>query len=225
MAQLVPDTAELRFLWEGSSGSDLEGCEAEMTLYVRDTLVAWIQSKVDALAAFGRDWWDSGKNAGPAFKASVSSGWLLTEVKARDLGSATGLESTLVVNTNGTLPGSPVAPNCAMLVKFRCDPGTFPKIGWVFAPVGTENELSGNVWTNAFLASVTQRFIDFNTDINDPLAGGFAGQAQVRVSRSLGTAAVVKSRAVPRATALTNTLAEITTRAEVASQRDRRASI
>lgn len=225
MVQVVPDTAECRFFWNGGSGTPLEGCEAEMTLYVRDTLVPWIQSKLDDLATFCRDWWQSGKNAGAPFRSHVSTAWGLDHILVRDIGSLTGLQSSLPGNTAGSLAGDPVAPNCAMLIKFRCDPGGFPRQGWVFAPVGSENNLSGNFWSNAFVTSVAQAFIDFNTDLNDPLAGGAAGQAQVRVSRSSGTAAVIKSRAVARPQGLTNTLAAITGKEEVASQRDRRASV
>lgn len=225
MVQLVPDTAELTFLFEGVPASDLDGCEAQSSLYVRDTLGAWTQLTLNALAAYGRDWWLNGKNANPGFRLNFSQQWELKQVVARDLGAVNGLQSALVVNDVGGNAGDAVSPNVAVLYKFQCDPGGSPDQGWVFWCAGTEGDCFGNNWGVGFTTVIDQRMDDFDADLNDPTAGGNAAWAQVRVSRSSGTMNVTKKKAVPRVTAVTNTIASGATRLEIASQRDRRASI
>lgn len=224
MVQLVPDTAELIMQLEGVSGSELEGCEAQWSHYVRKTPGAWIQVLLDQLAAFGRDWWQVGKNAGTPLADFHAAGWALRRVVARDLGSAAGLQSELVVNLPGALGVDNPPPQCAVLVRFALDPGGEPTRGRVYVPAGEALNIEGNNWNPSLVDGVVQAFIDFNTDLNDPLAGGELDWAQVRVSRASGFTFVQKKKAAPRVTAVTNTLSSITGGYEIASQRDRRAS-
>jgi len=235
--QAVPDTASITFKFTGGGASKLAGCEAQFTLYVRDTTTAWDAGQLSQLGAYGEAWWETGKNAGTGLKTRFSDNWGLQTIDCVELAVENGRQDTTVVGTTGTLGSDPPPPNCAVLVKFRGDPGNAPPRGWVFVNSGNETSLDGNGWTTAHTDSLVQAFEDFRIDLNDPTAGGDVNWAQVLVSRAAGTEAELALirdlrvqlkealRATRRATAETNTLDTIGARTEVASQRDRRASI
>lgn len=221
MVQLVPNTATLIFELDGEPGTNIEGADQQMQFYVRDTALPWIQAKLDALALYGEQWWLAGKNAGTAMRLSFSNEWRLTRIVARDLGAANGLESERFPNNLGGRAGIAVTPSSAMLHRFAMDPGAFPKVSHMFLGVGIQGDLDGENWELTIRNDVLQRMIDFNVDLNDPLAGGVPSQAQVRVSRSSGTTTRSITVAVPRVTAVTNTLNGQTVRQKVTTQVDR----
>lgn len=232
--QPVPDTASLTWFFEGVSGGTLTGCEAQMQVYVRDEAAPdpWLAPQLALLAAYGRDWYDLGKNAGTAFKTSVSAQWVLRRVVARDLQVAGGAASILQPNLVGTKAGDPVPPSVPMWCKFTCASGAPPKDGGTFLPVGTETDLDGTFFSGTFVGVVQQQIEDFRADLNDPLSGGFVSWAHVVPSKYASTNDNVKNArealrqaiaATRRATALTNTVEVVECRELVGSQRDRRA--
>lgn len=232
--QPVPSTAKLTWFLEGNVGGPLEGCEAQFAFYVRDTFTnpPWPINQLNLLRDYGVAWWDSGKNAGPAAKSFVSIEWERVKVEARDLTTQAGAVVINAVNSPGTRAGDPISPSCPLLIRYSMNPGGFPRIGRLFFPCGVEGDIIGEDFNGTFAGSVVNCFSDFNSDLNDGLAGGFATWAQVRVSRHSGTHVWGSDPDDPplpklpnkRASAETNTLALIGRRDVVASQRDRRST-
>lgn len=222
---LVPDTAELVFLFEGVPGGGVEGCEAQFTLYVRDTITAWDAGQLTQLAQFGVDWFNAGKNGGTALKTAFNPAWRLIACRTKDLSINGGVPVTVASGVVGTQAGDVVAPNCAVQITFALDAGGEPTRGWVFLPAGSESSLNGNNWSTGFVDAIVGMFNDFNQALSVP-PDGDVNWAVVRVSRSSGTQIDPTPRRIPtpRATAVTNTLAAVLPRYEVASQRDRRSS-
>lgn len=228
----MPDTASVTLNFVGTGGGILSGCEAQTAFYVRDTVTGWPAGSLQDLADYTFEWWDAGKNAGSALKASVANDWVLSTIVAKDLEVVNGTTATVTANAVGTRNGDAVPPNCPMWVKFIGSAGNLPKDGGVFLPVGIETDLDGTFFAGAFKTSVQQLVTDWRVDLNDPTAGGQADWAHVIVSRSMSTNDDVKDAraalraaiaATRRATAVTNTVTSVAARELIGSQRDRRA--
>lgn len=224
--QVVPDVAEVVMKFRGVSGGIVTGSQAECTFFVRDTVIGWGSGSLVDLGNFFKDWWNTGKQGGAAAKTTVADDWVLEEIDARDLGSETGASVTVAVANTGTRSGQAVPPSVPILVRYAMDPGTFPKKGRVFWPGGVEGDLDGTFFAGAFTVEVKGIFDDLNAGLSDTGDGGLATWAQVRISRSSGTEVPEnpKKVAIRRDEGLSNTIANITVREEVGSQRDRRPS-
>jgi hypothetical protein len=230
--QPVPNTASVTLFFEGTGGGILSGCEAQSAFYVNRDAGVWNAAAVQELADYTFEWWDAGKNAGAALKASVANDWVLRRIIAKDLEAENGTSYVLTANAVGTRNGDAVPPNCPMWIKFVGESGSLPKDGGVFLPVGIETDLDGTFFTGAFATAVQQLVTDWRTDLNDPGAGGVVDWAHVIVSRSQSTNDDVKDAraalraaiaATRRATAVVNNVTSIAARELLGSQRDRRA--
>lgn len=229
--QVVPDTAEVRLRFSGRGGNDAEGSTAQVSFFVRDEAVGWGASQLERLSDYAAAWLTTGKNGGLPAVSSYTGVWTCDRIVARDLGSAAGGQSVLILDAIGTGSGDSVSTMECVLVQIACDGGGFPRSGRVFWPGKTIADLVTNHWTPTHLASVRQLFVDFDADLGDPTAGGAVGWAQVRVSRSdVVDDSVKEARAALRAAiraskrneGLTNTVAGFTARPLVAVQKDRR---
>lgn len=220
--QPVPDTASVRFVLSGVAGGAVEGCEAIWTWHVRDTVVGFASaSALQSLATYAEDWWETGQAGGAAAKTLFHADWRLDRVVTTNLDVANGLAVSEGVGTVGTRAGTVVPPNCPALVQFRGDGGGTPMAARSFLPAGVEADLNGNSFATTFRNDLQGVVDDFVSDLGNTVASW----AFVIVSRYSGTEPVQKTRAVRRATAMTNTLDFVGVRQEVASQRDRRASV
>lgn len=223
--QLVPDTAQVRFIFDGDLSTQMGGAHAEFSLYVRDEVApGWSQTNLDLLRDYAEDWHLA------EFVPLQDADWALTQIHVKDIGAALGGESFYnpASPVHGSRTGEVSSPASAVLYRFRGDVGGAPKKGFIFLPVGVDADLVGQFWSTAFLTSVN--------DAMDAWFSGLSGQraswAGVIVSRFLSTNDDVKNarqalreaiEATRRATAVTNTLATRSARALVGSQRDRRA--
>jgi hypothetical protein len=112
------------------------------------------------------------------------------------------------INIPGTATGSLLTAAVALLGDVRGDSGGEPLRGRNFWPFGTESTCTGNVWEQSFLTACQDFF--------DDLYGAtlVTSDAIVLVSRVLN--------GVERDPAVSNTIASVTPRHEVAIQRNRR---
>lgn len=231
--QSVPNTAMLTWVLDGTGGSELQGAEAQFSVYIRDESGAdpWTLVSLSALNLYGVTWWSAGKNGGSPMRANFVDAWTLTEVIARDLVNENGPVVPSSPGSAGTITGDPVSAALATWTKFTGESGALPKDGGVFTPSGYQLVEDGDLWDANHAASVEQVWEDFRADLTDPLAGGDADWEHVIVSRSQSLNDDVKNAraalraaiaATRRATAVTNPVTAVATRRLVAIQRDRR---
>lgn len=223
---LVPDTAQLQFHLRGGPTSAFPGLDWFWSLYVRDTVVGWTQPNINTLAGFGVNWWDLGKMAGAAVRTWVTGDWQVQSITARDLGATPGNESEqLPVNLVGLRAGPPYNPGSPAIVRFRGDVGGAPTHGRIFWSGLNESDIDADDITTSVRTGLALLFENFRQAISLAIQGGSPDWAQVIVSRNSGTMVDPSPPriAVPRATAVTNTLAgAIDVRRIIGAQRNRR---
>lgn len=220
--QAVPGTASVTSKFKGKAASSLEGSTWQWVFYV-NIAASWTGTLLGSLAAYTKDWFEVGKDGGSPALSVVSSNWVLDDVIARDLSVANGAAVTEPAELDGTRAGDSLPSTVAMIVTYVADPGQNPPKWWQFPAVGTESDVSGNLFTQAFVNEVNSRVGDYVASLADPLDGGTVGFALVGVSRSLGMEDYTARRAVRRAIAETGGLDFVQGgRRLVASQRDRR---
>lgn len=220
--QAVPNTAVGTMKFKGVAGTSLEGTRWQWAFYVNDTAVGWPAVSLNRLGTYLKDWFETGKNGGAAARTLFSTGYVLDEVVAHDLGAANGLTTTTPATLLGTRAGDNLPSTVAMLVTYIADAGQMPPKWWQFPAVGTEADVSGNNYSQAIVDEVKDRVDDMVADLSVAVNGGLGTWALVGVSRSLGTEDVTVKRAVRRVTAETGGLDFVEARRLVASQRDRR---
>lgn len=232
--QRVPDTAELRFSFDGDAASTLAGCHHEFAFHVRDTVNGWNElALVTKLADYGRDWWDSGKNAGAGFRSVYCAGWGVPTISAKSLDVEDGLQAFSAAVNDGDLVGDELSPVLAMLIRFRPDSGVRPRRGFIYPAPGDETKADGAVWVGGFADTVQARINDWRADLNDVASGGVLSWAHVIVSRAQGTEeelAAIRAlrvelkeaiRATRRSEAVTALVQVVGARTEISHQVDR----
>lgn len=233
--QPVPDVAEAVFEFSGVATGNLVGCEAQFSLYVRDTVTGWDATQLTQLANYFQDWFDNGKGTDPALDTVIDDGWRLDRIVCRDLSTAGGIVVSLPVNLTGQRAGEGAPPNTCVQVKYVLDPPGPPTRGWIFLPAGGEADLNGTNWASALLTEIQDCFDGMDENLSVSGEGGEATWAQVRISRTAGTEAELATirdlreqlreaiAATRRSSAESNTLAApVVPVQRIASQRNRR---
>jgi hypothetical protein len=210
--QAVPDTAQCKFTVTGDPSTNLGGSNAQFSLYVRNTIDPWSQTRIDVLLTEVTDWWNT------EIDPLLATGWVRTSILVTDIGASNGNQAEDTTSNAGARAGGLLSPQVAVLVRFRGDSGGEPLQGRVYAPLGTESDVDGNGFVGTFAADVLAAFQAFETYLG-------TSEAQVIVSRYSGMAAPtvpIKVATRRAGDAETNTLQAISIGPTVASQRRRR---
>lgn len=218
--QPVPNTAQVALTFRGVVAGPLDGSLAQFSFYVQDPINGWPLAGLIALVTYTDTW--VATQAIPL----LSVDWAYRGCVARDLSSSTGAQSSSSGITQGTRAGDSLPPMTCALTQYTGDAGGFPRRGRIFTPFGAESDSDGAAWTNAFVTAVDNAMTAYRTGLPavDP------DWRQVLVSRSSGSHVWGTDPDDPplptlpdkRATAVTNTIGNITVAQVQGVQRRRR---
>lgn len=204
--QTVPNVAKFTMVMIGGDGQELLN-----SIYVRNTALPWTSTKLSATGTtIGNAWRDQ-------VMPLIATGVTFDRVDCVDLGAEFGAQATVEYNTVGSRAGDQATYALAALVVLRCTSGAPPKKGHLFIPGLVEADINRDLLTAAY-----QGLLDTAMEtVDSQITGG--GDAWVVVSRFSKAANPTPPHA--RAVAVSNTVADISVRSLVATQRDRRQGI